>query len=258
MHKTQDALLDRLITIQLEHYDRDTEVQITMACSGVAQTDAEIIVDLARDLRSTGVNSRPTIRACIAIARILAARQPTRAPRTPSSNGSVAMSSIPITRESRGGKTLVPQKVEEAMLVKACKAAPAHRQPRQFLRTPHQPLRTPPDPKNSRPCQPRITPRAAGSVGSNISTRQSGGGKSLNNKNPMLKSMVILKGAAHIRTLRQIKSFRSGGTSTGVSPARLDRGRLLFEYERLICRERRRRWFSNSGADVAGRSVNKR
>lgn len=35
----------------------------------------------------------------------------------------------------------------------------------------------------------------------------------------MLKSMLILKGSAHIRTVRQIKSFRSGGTSTGVSPA---------------------------------------
>lgn len=31
VHKTQDALMDRLITIQLEHYDRETEIQIT-AC----------------------------------------------------------------------------------------------------------------------------------------------------------------------------------------------------------------------------------
>lgn len=60
----------------------------------------------------------------------------------------------------------------------------------------------------------------------------------------MLKTMLTLKGAAHVRTVRQIKSFRSGGTSTGVLPAPLDQGRILFEYERLACRERRRRGFS--------------
>jgi hypothetical protein len=71
----------------------------------------------------------------------------------------------------------------------------------------------------------------------------------------MLKAMLTLKGAAHMRTARQIKSFRSGGTSTGVSPARLDRGRILFEYERLICRERRRRWFSQQWSRRCSPSV---
>ena len=36
-HKTQDALMDRLITIQLEHYDRETEISITRARSGIGQ-----------------------------------------------------------------------------------------------------------------------------------------------------------------------------------------------------------------------------
>jgi nitric oxide reductase NorQ protein len=73
VHKTQDALLDRLITIGLGHYDRETEVQVTMAKSGVPRLDAEAIVDIVRELRSVGVsNHRPTIRASIAIARILA------------------------------------------------------------------------------------------------------------------------------------------------------------------------------------------
>ena len=75
VHKTQDALMDRLITIQLEHYDRETEIQITIARSGIGLADAGIIVDLVRKLRSVGVsNSRPTIRACIAIARVLTLR----------------------------------------------------------------------------------------------------------------------------------------------------------------------------------------
>ncbi|MCX7018503.1 MAG: gas vesicle protein GvpN [bacterium] len=72
VHKTQDALLDRLITIDIGHYDRETEVIITMAKSAVPRADAEIIVDIVREMRNIGVNNnRPTIRSSIAIARIL-------------------------------------------------------------------------------------------------------------------------------------------------------------------------------------------
>lgn len=75
-HKTQDALMDRLITIHLDHYDRETEVRITMAKSAIAKADAQRVVDVVRQLRQIGVNNhRPTIRACIAIARILAFRE---------------------------------------------------------------------------------------------------------------------------------------------------------------------------------------
>jgi gas vesicle protein GvpN len=71
-HKTQDALMDRLITIHLGHYDRDTEIRIVMAKSGVSRVDAESIVDLVRELRAMGANHhRPTIRAAIAVARLL-------------------------------------------------------------------------------------------------------------------------------------------------------------------------------------------
>jgi len=57
----------------------------------------------------------------------------------------------------------------------------------------------------------------------------------------VLKPSITLKSAAHIRTARQIKSFRSGRISTGVAMEALDRGRIRFEYERLACRERRHR-----------------
>lgn len=71
-HKTQDALMDRLITIYVDHFDRDTEIGITQAKSGIDQEDAEMIVDIVRTLRGVGVNNhRPSIRAGIAIARIL-------------------------------------------------------------------------------------------------------------------------------------------------------------------------------------------
>ena len=74
VHKGQDALMDRLITLRMGHYDRESEVLITLARSGIEErSQAECIVDLVRELRTTGVNNhRPTIRACIAVARVVA------------------------------------------------------------------------------------------------------------------------------------------------------------------------------------------
>lgn len=75
VHRAQDALLDRMITIQLGHYDRDTEIAITARQSGVAESDAERLVDLVRLCRSEGRDPHyPTVRACIAMARVLAYR----------------------------------------------------------------------------------------------------------------------------------------------------------------------------------------
>ena len=72
VHKTQDALMDRLISIRIDHFNRDTEVDILVAKSSVARKDAEKIVDIVRELRGVGVNNRrPTIRAGIAIARVI-------------------------------------------------------------------------------------------------------------------------------------------------------------------------------------------
>ena len=39
VHKSQDALLDRLITIYMDHYDRETEVAITASSGGVSRGD---------------------------------------------------------------------------------------------------------------------------------------------------------------------------------------------------------------------------
>ncbi len=76
VHKAQDALLDRMVTIKLGHYDRDTETAITAAKSALDLEAAGRIVDIVRRFRSLGVNNhRPTIRACIMIARIVALRQ---------------------------------------------------------------------------------------------------------------------------------------------------------------------------------------
>ncbi len=72
IYKAQDALIDRMITINLSHYDRDTEIAITQAKSGISQQDAEKIVDIVRDFRQTKYYQfTPTVRACIMIGKVL-------------------------------------------------------------------------------------------------------------------------------------------------------------------------------------------
>lgn len=76
VHRAQDALLDRMITLPLEHYDRETEIAITASKSGVDMETAERVVDLVRFCRVEGSDPHfPTIRACIALAKVLALRQ---------------------------------------------------------------------------------------------------------------------------------------------------------------------------------------
>jgi len=75
-HKTQDALMDRMITMKIGHYDRETEIRVTQAKSGLPASEAAIVVDIVRELRGQSVNHhRPTLRACIAIARVMASRK---------------------------------------------------------------------------------------------------------------------------------------------------------------------------------------
>jgi hypothetical protein len=72
--------MDRLITIKVEYYDRDTEVAITHAKSHLSREEAEVIVDIVRELRGLGVTKQgPSLRACIMIARV--ARQQGAYPR---------------------------------------------------------------------------------------------------------------------------------------------------------------------------------
>lgn len=71
-HKAQDALMDRLITISMGHFDQATEMEILRAKSGINSTDAKCIVDIMDKLREYSTNRyRPTIRAGIAIAKVM-------------------------------------------------------------------------------------------------------------------------------------------------------------------------------------------
>ena len=72
VHRSQDALRDRMITMDLDHFDYDTEVAITKAKSKLPQKDAEKIVKIVRGLRDSGkCEFLPTIRGCIMIAKTL-------------------------------------------------------------------------------------------------------------------------------------------------------------------------------------------
>lgn len=73
VHKSQDALLDRLVTIYMDHYDPQTEVAITASAGGVSADAARRIVALVRHFRERDpTGQHPSIRAAIMIARVLA------------------------------------------------------------------------------------------------------------------------------------------------------------------------------------------
>jgi len=72
VYRSQDALRDRMVTLDLEHFDEETEVAITEAKSGLDRSDAERIVRVVRGLRESGVcEFAPTIRGCIMVAKAL-------------------------------------------------------------------------------------------------------------------------------------------------------------------------------------------
>jgi len=117
VHRMQDALMDRLITISLGHLDRETEIRVVMGKSGISRPDAEVIVDIVRELRSVGVNNyRPTVRASIAIARILAHRS--AHPRLSDAEFSLVchdVLNVDTAKVTLDGRSLMPQKVEEVV-----------------------------------------------------------------------------------------------------------------------------------------------
>jgi len=124
VHKTQDALMDRLITIQMGNFDRETEIAIAIAQSGVPREDAEIIVDIVNELRGIGVNNhRPTIRATIAIARILVHRKAHATFNDPVfqwvCHDVLTTETAKVTRE---GQSLMPHMIDESM-ARICGAA---------------------------------------------------------------------------------------------------------------------------------------
>ena len=76
VHRSQDALRDRMITMDLGHFDEATEIRITEAKTGLKNGDASKIVKIVRGLRDSDTYEfAPTIRGCVMIAKTLKVRK---------------------------------------------------------------------------------------------------------------------------------------------------------------------------------------
>lgn len=76
VHRSQDALRDRMITMDLDYFDEETEVRITQFKSGLLNGDAGKIVKIVRGLRESDTYEfAPTIRGCIMIAKTLSVQK---------------------------------------------------------------------------------------------------------------------------------------------------------------------------------------
>lgn len=75
-HRMQDALLDRMITINIPGLDYETEVAIAVAHSGLTAKSAALVVDSIREVRESQiVEHPPSVRAAIMVSRILAVNE---------------------------------------------------------------------------------------------------------------------------------------------------------------------------------------
>ncbi|MGF1454740.1 MAG: gas vesicle protein GvpN [Alphaproteobacteria bacterium] len=67
----QDALLDRMITLDLGFFDKSTEERIVMGKTGISPSGARRIVNVVRDFRQSNACAQiPTMRACLMIAQV--------------------------------------------------------------------------------------------------------------------------------------------------------------------------------------------
>ncbi|MBU2445882.1 MAG: gas vesicle protein GvpN [Bacteroidetes bacterium] len=116
VHRSQDALRDRMITLDVDHFDYETEVAITQAKSKLSKPHAEIIVNIVRGLRESGkCEFAPTIRGCIMIAKTLKVQNiiPSRSSR---SDGFLKMcQDILASETSRVGSKTNQTKVKEVV-----------------------------------------------------------------------------------------------------------------------------------------------
>jgi gas vesicle protein GvpN len=73
VHEAQDALGDRIVTIDMGYADRELEIAIAAARSGLPTASVTPIVDLVQEFRSTGeYDQTPTLRSSIMICRMVA------------------------------------------------------------------------------------------------------------------------------------------------------------------------------------------
>jgi nitric oxide reductase NorQ protein len=72
VHKTQDSLFDRMVTIHLDYFDEETERAIVVARAGVPQDAAAKIVGLLQDFRQeAGSHRTSSLRPAITLGKLL-------------------------------------------------------------------------------------------------------------------------------------------------------------------------------------------
>lgn len=72
VHRSQDALRDRMVTLDLPSFDLETEVRIAASKGKLPEADAARVVQVVRALRDSGkCEFAPTVRASIMIAKVL-------------------------------------------------------------------------------------------------------------------------------------------------------------------------------------------
>ena len=75
VYRSQDALRDRMITMDLHHFDKETEISIAETKAGLSRDGSEKIVNVVRGLRESGkCEYAPTIRGPIMIGKTLKVR----------------------------------------------------------------------------------------------------------------------------------------------------------------------------------------
>jgi len=75
VYRSQDALRDRMITMDLDYFEKETEIAITNTKSGLSLEDSTKIIDVVRGLRESGkCEYAPTIRGPIMIGKTLKIR----------------------------------------------------------------------------------------------------------------------------------------------------------------------------------------
>jgi len=75
VHRSQDALRDRMITMDLDHFDKETEKAIAESKTGLSPEESEKIINVVRGLRQSGkCEYAPTIRGPLMIGKTLKVR----------------------------------------------------------------------------------------------------------------------------------------------------------------------------------------
>jgi len=76
VYRSQDALRDRMITMDLDHFDKETEIAICKTKTGLSPVDSKKIINIIRGLRESAVcEYAPTIRGPIMIGKTLKVRK---------------------------------------------------------------------------------------------------------------------------------------------------------------------------------------